>query len=245
MSNTTIVLFTDLDDTLFQLQRHRSAGIYPATHTPTQQHISYQTVSQQLLFELFYQQNHVTIIPVTARSLRQYHNTFLSHLPRINIAVLYFGGLIWEENQPNPDWQHHVYHSFQQLSQSIQQLSSEIKQFLHVHQLKFTLNNTDGYYLTVRADAKTPASDQAALFQEMIGLSSGEYIHHYQRRNLVLLPKFIDKRYAVKFLLEKQGANLHLAMGDSLNDLSFMQLCDVRLIPKNTQIDTLLFNSNL
>jgi HAD superfamily hydrolase (TIGR01484 family) len=236
-----IVLFTDLDDTLFQLQRHHSAGIYPATHTPTQQHVSYQTVSQRALFELFYQQSNVKIIPVTARGLRQYHNTFLSHLPLIQTAVLYFGGLIWEKNQPDPDWQHYVYSSFRQLSQSIATLKADIEFFLQAEQLNFSLNNTDGYYLTVRADNHVSSENRIALFKEISTLCSTEYLQHHQRRNLVLLPKFIDKRYAVKFLLEKQNATLTLAMGDSLSDLSFMQLCNIRMIPQYSQIETLLF----
>ncbi len=234
-----IVLFTDLDETVFQLSRHNAAGKHPATATPTPQHVSYQTDYQRLLFDLFYQAEQVTVIPVTARDLRQYHNTFVSRLPKIETAVLYFGGLIWHQHRPLPEWANHIYQAFQSLSQPLADLQQELSQFIAKHAPSSVLRNSDGYYLTLRAPAELTPSEREAFFAEVKTLASAEYLSYSHRRNLTLLPQFLDKRHAVAYLQSQLAPKLSLGMGDSLSDLPFMQLCDIRMIPRYAQIEQL------
>lgn len=235
---SSILLFTDLDETLFQLLRHNEAGRYPATTTPTTRYLSYQTDSQRTLFEFFHQSEQVTLIPVTARGLRQYHNTFLSRLAGVEIAVLYFGGVIWQAGQADAEWGQQVYQAFLALEQPLAELANDIQVFLTAEQPDFLLHNTDGFYLTVQAPRDCDLETRAAVFAEIKQLASSAYLQYLHRRNFVLLPHFIDKRHAVNFLLQRlPPASLTLGMGDSLSDLPFMQLCDVRLVPRHAQIE--------
>jgi HAD superfamily hydrolase (TIGR01484 family) len=233
-----ILLFIDLDDTLFQTKRKNPKGSIPATLTAKTGKGSYMTQAQQCFFELFYESEKVKIIPSTARDFQQYQNTLLSQSPRIETAILYFSGMIFDKGTEDKAWQAHIQQAYQKLKLPISALHKQFKQLVN-NQPQFTLYNVDNYYITVKADQHCPLSTREALFSQLKSLATSEYFVHENDRAFSLLPHFLDKRYAVKYLIEKYQPELTLGMGDSLTDWPFMQECDFRIIPKQAQIERL------
>ncbi len=235
-----ILLFIDLDDTLFQTKRKNPKGVIPATHSAGKG--SYMTEAQGLFFELFYESEKVKIIPTTARDFQQYQNTLLSQSPRIETAILYFSGMILDKGAEEKNWQEQIHEAYQQLKLPISQLMTQFEALVDNHP-QFTLYNVDEYYITVKAESDCPKATRDGLFSQLKTLETSEYLIHQNDRAFSLLPNFLDKRYAVKYLIEQYQPDLTLGMGDSLTDWPFMQQCDFRIIPKNAQIETFDFFS--
>ncbi|MCK5719647.1 MAG: hypothetical protein KAH84_06815 [Thiomargarita sp.] len=231
-----ILLFIDLDDTLFQTKRKNPNGIIAATHSAKDGKGSYMTEAQQLLFELFYDSKKVKIIPTTARNLQQYNNTIISQLPEIETAILYFSGMILDRNIEAQPWQQHIQQAYQQLKLPISKLFNQFE-VLVKNQVQFTLYNVDNYYITVKAEKNCPRILRNKLFTQFKNLATSEYLVHQNDRAFSLMPNFLDKKYAVNYLVEKYQPTLTLGMGDSFTDWGFMQQCDFRIIPKNVQLE--------
>ncbi len=234
-----ILLFIDLDDTLFQTRRKNSQGIIPATRTALTGKGSYMTQAQKLFFDLFNESKKVKIIPTTARDIEQYHNTLLSDSARIETAILYFSGMILEKGHEEKQWQQQIQRAYQQLDKSILQLFIEVKAIIAAHP-QFILYNVDDYYITVKAKPDCPIAIRETIFSQLKTMEIEGYFIHQNDRALSLLPQFLNKKFAVQYLIEKYQPSLTLGVGDSLTDLSFMTVCDFRIFPKNAQIETLL-----
>jgi HAD superfamily hydrolase (TIGR01484 family) len=235
-----ILLFIDLDDTLFQTRRKNSQGIIPATRTALTGKGSYMTQAQKLFFDLFNESKKVKIIPTTARDIEQYHNTLLSDSARIETAILYFSGMILEKGHEEKQWQQQIQRAYQQLDKSILQLFIEVKAIIADHP-QFILYNVDDYYITVKAKQDCPIAIRETIFSQLKTMKIEGYFIHQNDRALSLLPQFLNKKFAVQYLIEKYQPSLTLGVGDSLTDLSFMAVCDFRIFPKNAQIETLLY----
>ncbi|RKZ39377.1 MAG: hypothetical protein DRQ49_11720 [Gammaproteobacteria bacterium] len=230
-----ICLFIDLDDTLFQTHRKNPAGMIPATHSAKTGKGSYMTQAQYLFFELFNESKKIKIIPTTARDYQQYHNTLLSTFPRIDTAILYFAGMILNHNAEEKQWQQHIQKAYQQIDLPISQLLIQVQNIIS-HHPQFIVYNVDDYYITVKAKAECPIAIREALFSQLKTLKTSEYFIHQNDRALSLVPNFINKQYAVQYLIEKYQPELTIGIGDSLTDLSFMQQCDFQMFPSDTQI---------
>lgn len=237
-----IILFLDLDDTLFQTQRKKPQGYIPATHNVST--LSYMTEAQQSLWQLFQQHPQACIIPVTARDQRQYDNTFVSQTPQIHTAVLYFAGLIVQQGKPDATWQAHIQEAYRHLSLSIASLYNALKDLVPAeHAEAFKHYNVDDYYVTLKATQDCPVTLREAVFEKVRSLLPPDYFIHQNDRALSLLPRFLDKRHAVNYLLERHQPVLSIGAGDSLTDWGFMQACDYRLIPAGTQLDQAKMNT--
>jgi len=236
-----ILLFIDLDDTLFQTKRKNPHGIIPVSHNAKTGRSSYMTEAQELFFELFSHSERVKIIPTTARDLQQYNNCFLSRSPLIDTAIIYFSGVILEKGVEEKQWQQHIKKSFSQLDIPLSKLFTQIEKIIG-NNSHFTLDNADDYYLIVRAQIDCPKNIRKNLFSELKTLKTPDYLIHQNNRLFVFVPNFLDKRYAVQYLIEKHQPELTLGVGDSITDLPFMLQCDFRIFPKNAQIEE-LFNA--
>ncbi|MCP4697314.1 MAG: hypothetical protein GY862_10745 [Gammaproteobacteria bacterium] len=230
-----ILLFIDLDDTVFQTRNKNKHGILPATRAAKAANVSYMTQYQHLFFELFRQSKQVLIIPVTARDLRQYHNTFLSEDEQISTAVLYFSGMILHNGKKDEQWDIRIKNAYAGLKTPISLMQDRVNSTVG-GETAFTIYNVDGYYLTVKASRDCPDDVRKNCFTQLEALVTDEYFIHTNARAFSLLPEFLDKRHAVAYLIEKYRPDLTIGAGDSITDLPFMRECDFRIFPKYTQI---------
>ncbi len=235
LANFDTLFFLDLDDTLFQTRHKNPAGKWAATRADDPERISYMTPAQSALWELFSQAPHGLVIPVTARDLRQFRNTFLAGHPAISQAVLYFGGLILRDGRADPEWRAHIQSLQQTLDTPVAELWKAAREVL-ANRAGFRLYDVDGYYLAVKAARDCPERLREEVFASLSELLPSGYALHRNGRALSLYPRGMDKQHAVAYLVEKYRPRLTLGAGDSLSDLSFMQCCDFLLIPQNSQL---------
>nr|VFK31200.1 MAG: HAD-superfamily hydrolase, subfamily IIB [Candidatus Kentron sp. MB]VFK34672.1 MAG: HAD-superfamily hydrolase, subfamily IIB [Candidatus Kentron sp. MB]VFK76827.1 MAG: HAD-superfamily hydrolase, subfamily IIB [Candidatus Kentron sp. MB] len=234
-----IILFMDLDNTIFQTLRKNPDGVIPATKSAFTDKGSYMTQAQGVLFELFHESEKVIVIPTTARDLEQYNNTLLSNSSKIETAILYFSGMIIEKGREERQWRQQIRRSYQALERPIFRLYREAAEIIDDCPL-FVLYNVDDYYVSVKARHECEISRREDVFSRLRSIKTEEYYIHQNGRALSFLPKFLDKKFAVQYLIEKYQPDMTLGIGDSLTDLSFMSVCDFQMFPKNTQIETLL-----
>ena len=55
--------------------------------------------------------------------------------------------------------------------------------------------------------------------------------------NISIVPKCIDKKHAVQYLIEKNRPKLTIGIGDSLSDWNFMDICHIKILPQKSQIN--------
>jgi len=230
-----ILLFIDLDDTIFQTKEKNPVATIQVTFAPNSNKNSYMTESQHLFFELFNQSKNVKIIPTTARDFRQYHNTFFSQKLQSETAILYFSGIIIDEGIEDEEWTAKIQKAFSQLKISIKQVLDNVQKIIEKNP-QFSIYNVDNFYITIKANVDCPENLRESIFSQIRTLKTEEYFIHENGRQISLVPLFLDKYHAVNYLINKYKPKLTLGMGDSLSDLPFMQDCDFMILPKNSQI---------
>ncbi|MBS3963734.1 MAG: HAD hydrolase family protein [Methylomonas sp.] len=240
------LVFTDLDDTLFQTLRkcgdHALADLDPRAYLKDGSIISYATSKQNWLWQWINHQSHV--IPVTARSFDALTRV---DLPFQAEAILNHGAVILDKNrQINLEWHDYMTNLLPPYAEALADLWHAI--LAHTHQdsaLKPRLIEDfgiDWYGVIKHADGDEAALDN--LRQSVVmthdTVTSGLLYCHFNGNNLAVLPKIIGKAYAVNYLIEYYGKHFDqfttIGIGDSETDLPFMSLCDYAMVPKNTQL---------
>jgi hydroxymethylpyrimidine pyrophosphatase-like HAD family hydrolase len=240
------ILFTDLDDTLFQSHRKAPPGdrwltqAYLSDGSP----VSFSSPQQQSVLEMF--QHEMTIIPVTARNYDAYRRVNINFTAE---AVLNYGGVILNsDGTPDESW-----------LKSSRTNSRDSEEVLHLWMamleaecesksldLRVRIISDFGipFYLVAKSKSGNVAVVQAGgefckRIKLMKPLQNNVFIHT-NHNNLALIPKWLNKRHAVEFLCDrytKRHSNvLSFGMGDSLVDLGFMGICDYSIIPSASQI---------
>ena len=203
------------------------------------------TSSQDLLLKLFVERNDVSIIPVTARDLEQYKRTDLSRNSKITAASMYFSGLIMQNEKIDPDWKNFIENSYKNLNIKMEDIFSKVKKELD-HDI-FKINMLEQYYLVIKNKYRD-SKEYIAQNEHLKGLLSSqltdEYFIHHNDNNISIIPKFLDKKNAVKYFIDKFKPELTIGAGDSITDLGFMSLCDFKLIPGNSQIDKIFLKTD-
>lgn len=233
-----ILLFLDLDDTIFQTKRKNKQGVIPATETPNPENISYMTKSQKLFLDIFLKMDNVRIIPITARALKQYKRTYISKHPQVSCASVYFSGAIYTGTGFDPDWQQKIRELYSKMSFPIEQMYKRI--YPKIDHERFNMVDVDGYYLAIKSKnrhVKEYRPRMMELLQTLPFFMEEEYFIHQNANNIAIIPRFLDKKHAVDYLINKFEPELTIGAGDSITDLNFMKICDFKIIPKSSQIE--------
>lgn len=233
-----ILLFLDLDDTIFQTRRKNKDATIQATYPANIEKASYMSNSQSLMFELFYNNPDVMIIPVTARDIEQYKRTEISK--KSLIAVTYFAGMIVHNNEIDLHWQKNIQDNYKKMQLDISTIFTDLQQELDPSIFKSHI--VEDFYIVIKN--KFNSSFEHNQQNEILKLLllkkiTDEYFIHHNNNNISIIPKFIDKKNAVKYLIEKYQPELTIGMGDSFTDINFMNLCDFKIIPTQSQINKL------
>ena len=246
MNDHRPIVFTDLDDTLFQnahkVEDHARDGLRSISRSMA--HATCMTVKQQNMLRWLVQTTE--LIPVTARSLVDFSDIDIdfgaSHRVVANGAVILgpdgrhddeWAALMATEMAPYQD-------RFEAVLAAISSIGRDLG-----HVLKS--NVTSEFGMSISALFRTVDGSTAVLEDLRSGLSdliAGWHVH-LNGNTLAFTPPPVSKRRAVEHLLAKtDGAHRRpvIGMGDSLSDLGFMTGCDFISIPRGSQISSAFAN---
>lgn len=233
------VLFTDLDDTLFQTARKTTEPVCESrlAAEATNGHHSYMTGSQASMTQWLLESTR--LVPVTARStdaLSRCRIPFKSWKVAANGAVI-----LNPEDHADADWSTHI-----------AQISRAFHAALEALDAVTCSRNADGrfrhwivweegrpVYFCVKSNGEEAWLDD--LRESLCSITGEEFLHHRNGNNMSFTPQGISKMAAVAHLIDRNPEirdGVIFAMGDSLTDLPFMGLADMMMIPPGSQIDT-------
>lgn len=232
----TPIVFTDLDDTLFQTARKmtETPRIDLLASRATNGSHSYMTPAQSAMFDWL--NASTRLIPVTARSTGALSRCTL---PFRDFRVASNGAVILQpDGKPDPEWQART--------ASISNTNTGFLQFLETFVAK---GNTDKrlrhwivtengmqIYFHIKSNGDEAWLDEMqARLDEIV---QGRLFLHRNGNNLAYMPAAISKKAAVDHLIRKIGPDEGFpiwGMGDSLTDLPFMESCQMMVIPTGSQ----------
>ncbi len=242
------ILFTDLDDTLFQSFRKKSPDLQsvPVAYLPDGSAFSYASTHQQATLTMF--QREMTIIPVTARNFDSFKRVRISFEAE---AVLNYGGVIINNDGfPDKDWLNKSEDRAQQSESDLilwlDAINAESNRLGLDLNVRFITDFNVPFYVVAKSKSNHVGAVLAAADFCMAKRACAdlpEVIIHVNNNNLAILPVWLDKRNAVNRLckryLDAHNNILTFGMGDSLVDVNFMTACDYIIVPASSQIANL------
>ncbi|XKF15539.1 hypothetical protein LL947_14025 [Halomonas sp. BLK-85] len=231
------VLFTDLDDTLFQTARKMTEPVCASrlAAEATNGHHSYMTGSQAALTAWLLKAT--CLVPVTARSTEA--------LSRCRIAfdswkIASNGAVILDpDGRIERDWSHHISRLSGAAEAGLEALNAETAKHNAAGRFRHWVVREEGrsIYFCVKSNGEEAWLDDLEGFLRL--LAGEQFVYHRNGNNLSFTPQGISKRAAVAHLIDIRPEIRHgiiLAMGDSLTDLPFMQLANMMMIPPGSQV---------
>jgi hydroxymethylpyrimidine pyrophosphatase-like HAD family hydrolase len=231
-----ILIFVDLDNTLFQSKRKDPLAIHPASTVENPFKGSFMNDAQKVFFDLMMSHPKSCVIPVTARDRNQYRRTFISRDSRVQLASLYFGAEILFQDQVDINWKNHIESRLLLLSTPVGEFQEFIKSIIKNDNLE--TKNIGGYYIVVKHKSKEDY--QNALQDCYLMLTSclpSDYRLFFNDNNISIVPKCLDKKNAVQYIIQKNNPILTIGVGDSNSDWDFMDTCHYKIIPQKSQIN--------
>lgn len=253
-SATRPLVFTDLDDTLFQTGRKitdarerelRLPGALDRSLAPR----SFMTPRQNNMVQWLL--SGAETIAVTARGTEEMSRVCI---PFDSWAITTHGAVILSpQGKADTQWQqliteqmHDYLPRLLALEQHLSQMLSDpqaVSPHLPVESGWCRMNEEYGMpiYLVMKVNDSQHLSalNQYADWVEQTFDLKGFYVHR-NGNNVAWLPACIEKVHAVKFLLTRLRAEHPdrpaLGFGDSLSDFSFMQQCDFMVLPQRSQL---------
>ena len=240
-------LFLDLDDTIFQTLRkcENPDQVSVAAYLENGEAISYFSEKQKILLTRLTER--AIIIPTTARSFGAFKRVNINFS---NFAILDFGGIIL-----NPDgkadlaWLEQIKNKAENTKNELIKIFEIINKFISKNQLNLRSRIIKDFeldfYVVVKNNTENSSKDNLKflyknLLDNLIKEHKDSFYIHYNDNNLSVIPNFLNKVHAVKYIINKikieYGESIIWGMGDSLTDKHFMSICDYAILPTKSQI---------
>ncbi len=236
------VVFVDLDDTLFQTARKNPSAQTVAAVDGEGRPLSYQSDRQTAFLDWL--TDGALVIPVTGRSVQAFRRVIL---PLGNRAICSFGGVILDpDGAPNPAWHQRMGPAAAATASALEATQEALRTLAAnlAIDVRHRLIHDAGLplYLSVKHNTNDDAETERLAEALSPGLSAGFTLHR-NGANMAVLPPYLGKAHAVRFLLDMLHASgecpsprLTIGVGDSLTDLGYMALCDYAVTPQRAQI---------
>ena len=230
--SSDIIFFSDMDDTLIQTRRKTDfdrAVEVGAFNTKGEESSFYYKGTKLFIDKLL--DSSITIIPTTARSISSYYRTTLSQDKRIKYAILNFGATILINNKIDTEWENRINNKLNKIS--MESLLYEIKEILDS---ELDIKLIDNFYVNIHNKIKFDNSKIKNIVENFLENQDNFYLHHNDN-SFAILPTFLNKKFAVEYLIEELNPILTLGAGDNRSDLDFMNIIDFKILPKNILIE--------
>lgn len=242
-----LVVFTDLDDTLFQTARKLAPGALAearlAAVAANGSH-SFMTPAQQGLLRLL---STGLTVPVTARGSEAFARVELAFS---GPSILANGAVILDaEGRACPVWRRRTAAALAAFRPALDRLLADVPAVaaaigVGVRAWLVEEEGLGGVYAVVKVEPGFDEADLGRLAPDLsrrltLGGQAG-WRTHRNGNNLAFVPPAFSKAQAVAHVmagLGREGPMLTIGVGDSASDLEFMRLCDVWMTPAGSQID--------
>jgi hypothetical protein len=237
------IALVDLDDTLFQTRGKCPAELADHELTPIGfardgSALSFATPRQMRLLGWLAQTTH--LVPVTARSLDALGRVEVPHAA----AICAHGGLILDDaGEVDSEWQARMTAASAEHGATLTDLRDRIAQAAEAAGEPISARILAEHGIALYVIAKHADADVAAL-NRVVDLAVPEvpagWTDHRNGNNIALLPPYLGKAQAVRFLLPSLRARFAdapvIGIGDSRTDAAFMRLCDFAMLPTGSQL---------
>ena len=228
------VLFTsDLDRTLiFSKRRMLANTCYKSIEQLDGQTISY--MSKTTYNRLVQLHAVLDFVPVTTRSLQQYTRlTLFQYELTPKIAIVANGGVILRNGKIDEVWQQHIYKRQAALPLLYEQVQEHYSSMFTAPFVRRLYEVDSLFFVLTIEDGKLP---EESLLQFRIDLEQFEWTCYLLGRKLYILPCFLTKGAAVQYIKSQTSYDWHVAAGDSMMDLSMLELADTCFIPQHGEL---------
>ncbi len=243
------VIFSDLDDTLFQTRRKMvdeldqtpfRCGALDRSHEPR----SFMTEEQAMLVDWMLAS--AELIPVTARGSEELSRV---QIPFTSWAIATHGAVILNpQGEADAQWRGLMLDRLQPYRAQLLDMQAAISALMAERgvngwaRINYEYNQTPVYLVmkhrdSTRLDELYAIADDVARRFPLSG-----YYQHRNSNNVAWLPQVVEKGLAVSWLLDKlraeRGTFPVIGLGDSLSDHLFMKLCSWYGLPRQCQFAT-------
>lgn len=239
-----VIAFTDIDDTLMSTRRKTEFEVnlgVGAEHNnvPT----SFCSSRQSKLWSILSNAADI-VIPVTARSAKTFARV---SLPFTHEAILDFGGSVYlgtgdgESRVLDKDWQLEMHFLSENLRQELvfDALMASVVGRFELTKTERRVEHGVHCFMNLRTQAGEPHKALTEYVSQWLQDQqvSNLFSMHMTDVNVTVLPKFINKADAVRYVMKKNGYedDMTLGLGDSLTDLGFMAATDYMILPSGSQ----------
>ncbi len=245
-----IVALVDLDDTLFQSRRKCPQDVPEDRLTPLGfaadgAPLGFATPRQRGFLEWL--SGTATVVPVTARSLGALRRVRM----RFSAAICAHGGLVLDwDGTPDPRWSRRIRASARDDAVPLERLAEAIASAARdggvAVRARVLAEDEVPLYVVAKHDSGDEAALHALVTRAVPELPAG-WTRHVNGNNVALLPLWLGKQHAVRYLLERLRAEAPdatvIGIGDSHTDAAFMHLCDFAMLPTRSQLAERLFRA--
>lgn len=240
------VVFMDLDDSIFQTLRKCPPGpLEAAAMDRDGKPSSYFSFGQRCLLELL--SGRALLIPTTARNQDAFNRVGFTFR---HGAILNYGGMILcPDGQIDRNWQGQMKPLCAEAAPLLAAMlaaAEEIIQNRGMNCRARIISDCGLDFYVVIKNYNSRLEELGIIMNELKKMDfSSEARICINDNNLSLRPRFLDKSAATDYFIrthiapENSGLPL-IGLGDSFSDLDFMGQCDFLLIPKKSQIASLL-----
>ncbi len=234
----TLVVFSDLDDTLFwaprkclNLSNHKAAVELTGGEIG-----AYSTPQQQALISLF---DDSFFIPVTGRRTESLSRVLINFE---SYKIASHGAIILDsKNNLCPEWQLVLDEEAPKWRERMYRLKNKLECYVEHYNLKLRVREINDYGYVCYLCVKGEASHLKQLLSRHNKKSSEGFIIHLNDRNLAFMPPYASKYRSVSFLKkvfknQTEGDITFFGLGDSFSDAGFMSICDFQIMPSNSQL---------
>lgn len=233
----TPLVFTDLDDTLFQTARKMDKA-------PQEKHLasvatngshSYMTDAQSVMVDWLI--NTTRLIPVTARSTEVFSRC---KLPFKDYKVCSNGAaIITGDNRLDRVWHERTEAIAKANADLLDELMGAVIRFDKQKRARFRIVEEQGLPVYFLAKANSDEAWLDEIDHILIDAGANALFRHRNGNNLMYMPHDISKKSAVEYLISEIGAHDRRpvwGMGDSITDLPFMEACQMMVMPVGSQV---------
>ena len=236
-----IVLFLDLDDTIFQTRPKCPAGedAVPAARGRDGEVLSFMTERQRTWLAAL--SRAATVIPTTARNLNAFRRVDLKF---DHLAILDFGGVVLlPDGTLDPRWDAEIRPRALETAKKLKDHLQNVEHLIASRNLGARARLVSDFdmplYLVVKHSDGDGSKLEPIRESLLASVDPAEFFVHTNGNNLSLVPRFLGKERAVRFVLQHHLGSepmLTLGMGDSLTDGPFLDLCDYSILPQASQL---------